>query len=134
MRKLAQTLSIAATALFLAGSPAFAVDTAAALRALDPDNDGTISMREAIKGAKQVFKMINPDKDGTLDAAELRGRLSAAGLAAADPDNDGTLSWREYKALVKATFKAANPDNDRTIDLRELQSPYGRQLLRLIYP
>jgi len=44
------------------------------------------------------------------------------------------LTWREYKALVKATFRAANPDEDGTIDLRELQTPYGRQLLRLIYP
>jgi Ca2+-binding EF-hand superfamily protein len=134
MRTFVQTFSIAATALFLAGSPASAVDSAAALRALDPDNDGTIDMREAVKGAKQVFKMINPDKDGTVDAAEVRGRLSPAALDAADPDDDGTLTWREYKALVKATFKAANPDDDGTIDLRELQSPYGQQLLRLIYP
>jgi len=135
MRNLAQISAIAATALFLAGSPSFAaVDPAGALRNLDPDNDGTIDMREAIKGAKRVFKMINPDKDRTVDAAELRGRLSPAGLAAADPDDDGTLTWREYKALVKATFRAANPDEDGTIDLRELQTPYGRQLLRLIYP
>ena len=133
MRKLALTFAIAFTAIFLAGSPASAVDTATALRVLDPDNDGTIDMREAIRGAKRVFRAINPDRDGTLDAAELRGRLSAAGLRAADPDNDGTLSWREYRRLVKAMFVLANPDNDGTIDLRELSSPAGQRLLKLIY-
>ena len=133
MRKFLHIFAITLTALFLTGSPATAVDTATALRVLDPDNDGTIDMREAIKGAKRVFKAINPDRDGTLDAAELRGRLSAAGLRAANPDNDGTLSWREYKALVKGMFRAANPDMDGTIDLRELSSPAGQRLLKLIY-
>ncbi|NIQ95624.1 MAG: EF-hand domain-containing protein [Desulfuromonadales bacterium] len=133
MRKLVQTFAIALTAIFLAGSPASAVDAATALQVLDPDNDGTIDMKEAIRGAKRVFRAINPDRDGTLDAAELRGRLSAAGLEAADPDDDGTLNWREYKRLVKAMFEAANPDGDGTIDLRELSSPAGQRLLKLIY-
>lgn len=133
MHKFALTFAIAISTFFLVGSPASAVDSASALRVLDPDNDGTIDMREALRGAKRVFKAINPDRDGTLDAAELRGRLSAAGLRAADPDDDGTLSWREYKRLVKALFVLANPDDDGTIDLRELRSPAGRRLLKLIY-
>lgn len=134
MLKLAQTLSIALTALFLAGSPVFAAGAAEALKTLDTDDDGTIDKKEAIKGAKKVFKMINPDDDGTLDAEELKGRLDEAGLKAADPDDDGTLDWKEYRALVIKKFKAANPDKDGTIDLKELESPAGQELQKLIYP
>ncbi|ODS03902.1 hypothetical protein AUC71_07140 [Methyloceanibacter marginalis] len=133
MRKLAQTFSIAATALFLTASPTFAADTAAALKALDPDNDGTIDMKEAIAGAKKVFKTINTDDDKTLEADELQGMLDAEGLDAADPDDDDSLDWKEYRALVKAKFKAANPDDDGTIDLKELESPAGQELMTLIY-
>lgn len=132
MLKFATILGIALAVIFLSGAPASAVDPATALRILDPDNDGTIDMKEAIKSAKRVFKAINPDNDRTLDAAELSGRLSAAGLRAANPDNDGTLSWKEYKALVKGMFRAANPDMDGTIDLQELSSPAGQRLLKLI--
>ncbi|MEM7399598.1 MAG: EF-hand domain-containing protein [Pseudomonadota bacterium] len=133
MLRFATILGVTLAVIFCSSAPVSAVDTATALRVLDPDNDGTIDMKEAIRGAKRVFKAINPDNDRTLDSAELRGRLSAAGLRAADPDNDGTLNWREYKALVKAMFRAANPDMDGTIDLRELSSPAGQRLLKLIY-
>jgi Ca2+-binding EF-hand superfamily protein len=132
MRKLAQTLSIAVAATFLTVPVALA-DTAAALKALDPDNDGTIDLKEADVGALKVFKAINPDNDGTLDAKELTGRLTADELKAADPDNDGTLDEKEYLAVVKQKFEAANPDNDGTIDLKELESPKGEELLKLIY-
>lgn len=66
-------------------------DSAAALKALDPDNDGTIDLKEADAGALKVFKAINPDNDGTLDAKELTGRLTADELKAADPDT--TERW-----------------------------------------
>jgi Ca2+-binding EF-hand superfamily protein len=83
--------------MLLSATVAFA-DTAAALKALDPDNDGTIDLKEADAGALKVFKAINPDNDGTLDAKELTGRLTADELKAADPDNDGTLDEKEYLA------------------------------------
>jgi Ca2+-binding EF-hand superfamily protein len=132
MKKIAEVLSIAATLLFLSGA-AYAADSAAALKALDPDNDGTIDLKEADAGALKVFKEINPDNDGTLDAKELEGRLTPEELKAADPDNDGTLDEKEYLAVVKKKFEAANPDNDGTIDLKELESPAGQELLKLIY-
>jgi Ca2+-binding EF-hand superfamily protein len=84
-------------------------DRPKALKALDPDDDGTIDLKEADDGALKVFKEINPDNDGTLDAKELEGRVTEAELKAADPDNDGT------------------------VDLKELESPAGQELLKLIY-
>lgn len=127
------SLLITTALVFLPGSAAFAVDNAAALKALDPDDDGTIDLKEADAGALKVFKEINPDNDGTLDAKELEGRLTEAELKAADPDNDGTLDEKEYLAVVKKKFEAANPDNDGTVDLKELESSAGQELLKLIY-
>jgi len=132
MNKIAQALSIATAVVLLTGAAAFA-DSSAALKALDPDNDGTIDLKEAEAGAAKVFKDINPDNDGTLDAKELAGRLDESEHKAADPDNDGTLDEKEYMALVEKKFKAADPDNDGTVDLKELDSPEGQALLKLIY-
>lgn len=133
MRKFVHTFSIAATALFLMGSVAAAGDAAAALKALDSDDDGTIDLQEAEAGAKKVWETINTDDDKTLEADELQGMLDDEGLDMADPDDDGTLDWAEYKALVEKKFKAANPDDDGTIDLKELESPAGQELQKLIY-
>jgi|RhiMetdeSRZDD1v2_1073273.scaffolds.fasta_scaffold360094_2 hypothetical protein len=116
MNKTAQAFLMATALVLLPGSAAFAVDNAAALKALDPDDDGTIDLKEADAGALKVFKEINPDNDGTLDAKELEGRLTEAELKAADPDNDGTLDEKEYLAVVKKKFEAANPDNDGTVE------------------
>jgi hypothetical protein len=123
---------LAAALFFFVTAPAFA-DVSAALKALDPDNDGTIDLPEAQAGAKKTFAKLNPDDDGTLDAKELTGILDEAAIKAADPDNDGTLDEKEYATVVEAKFKAANPDDDGTIDAAELGSPAGAELLKLIY-
>jgi Ca2+-binding EF-hand superfamily protein len=105
----------------------------AALKALDPDNDGTVSLAEAQAGATKEFAKLNPDNDQTLDAKELSGLLDAAAVKTADPDNDGTIDAKEYAAIVADKFKAADPDNDGTLDKKELQSPAGKELLKFIY-
>jgi hypothetical protein len=108
-------------------------DSSAAMKALDPDDDGTIDMAEAEAGAKKVWEAINNDGDKTLEADELQGMLDEKGLDMADPDDDDSLDWKEYMALVAAKFNAANPDDDGTIDQKELDSPAGQELLKLIY-
>jgi Ca2+-binding EF-hand superfamily protein len=104
------------------------------LNAIDPDNDGQMTLEEAKARATIVFEKLNRDKakDSTLDAKELRGRLSAKELKAANPDNDGTLDKAEYLAAVEARFKAANPDGDQTIECKELSSKAGKALLKLL--
>lgn len=131
MSKIALTL-ILISALSLAACGR-SNDSAAALKALDPDNDGTVSLAEAQAGASKVFASLNKDKDGTLDAKELGDRIDAAGIKSADPDNDGTLDEKEYAKIVESKFKAADPDGDGTVDKKELDSPAGQQLLKLIY-
>jgi Ca2+-binding EF-hand superfamily protein len=103
-----------------------------AVKMFDTDNDGTLDLAEVKKAASALFAKLNPDKDDTLDAKEVRGRLSAKELAAADPDHDGTLTLDEYLAVVEQRFNAANPDKDGTLDAKELRSPAGRALLRLL--
>ena len=56
MNKVLQAALIATALLLLPGSAAFAADNAAALKALDPDDDGTIDLKEADAGALKVFK------------------------------------------------------------------------------
>ena len=65
--------------------------TCSEMKAVDPDNDGTMDLNEAKAAALRLFEKINPDKDGTVNQKELRGRMTAKELKAADRDNDGTL-------------------------------------------
>jgi Ca2+-binding EF-hand superfamily protein len=131
MNKLVKSMLLASALGLAACSPVG--DSGAALKALDPDNDGTIDLAEAQAGGAKVFAKINPDGDGTVDEKELSGRLSAADLKAADPDSDGTLDAKEYAAIVSKKFKAADPDDDGTVDKKELDSSAGQDLLKLIY-
>ena len=100
--------ALAAVTLGGAGivSPAWSASPSA-LKALDPDNDGTVDRNEARAAAARVFDRLDRDKDGTLDK-------------------------REYLALVEQRFRAADPDRDGTIDARELRSRAGLALLRLL--
>jgi Ca2+-binding EF-hand superfamily protein len=102
------------------------------LKALDPDNDGTVDLAEAKAAGSKLFDKLDGDKDGTLDKRELRGRLSSKDFAAADPDKDGTLDEKEYLTVVEVRFKAADPDNDGTLDAKELRSKNGKVLLLLL--
>ncbi len=104
----------------------------AALKALDPDSDGTLDLNEAKQAASKLFDKLETDKDNTLTTKELQGRLSKKDLAAGDPDKDGTLTKDEYLAIVESRFKAADPDAEGTIDCKEASSKAGRELLRLL--
>jgi Ca2+-binding EF-hand superfamily protein len=110
-------------------SPVFA---ASALKALDPDKDGTVDLAEAKSAATALFDKLEKDSDGTLDRKELHGRVPDAEWAVADPDNDKTISKDEYLAYVEAVFKKADADNDGTLDSKELKTPAGHALLRLL--
>jgi len=131
----------ALTALMALGIAAPTADLAMAkqkscktLNMLDPDNDGEMTLPEAQKRAGLVFDKLNKDKkkDSTLDAKELKGRMTAKEFKAANPDNDGTIDKAEYLAAVAARFKAANPDGDVTIECDELRTKAGKKLLNLL--
>ncbi|PNG26939.1 EF-hand domain-containing protein [Methylocella silvestris] len=108
--------------------PAFSAT--ANLKALDPDNDGTVSLAEAQAAGHKKFLSLDPDKDGTLDAKE--ASTAVHDFAAADPDKDGTVDAKEYAAEIEAAFKKADPDKDGTLDAAEFATPAGQKLLNLI--
>ena len=98
---------------------------------IDTDHDGTIDLAEANPAAAGVFDRLERDNEATLDARELKGRLSAKELAVAD--RTMTAPWRRrYLAIVERRFKAANADADDTIDAREFDSKAGRALPQLV--
>src|SRR5260370_27985955 len=83
-----------------------------ALKAIDPDNDGTVDLNEAKKAASALFDKLDTDKDGTLTTKELQGRLSSNEFKAADPDKHTTLNNDEYLATVESRFKPADVNGE----------------------
>jgi len=116
---------------FASSSKSFA---AAALAALDKNNDGTLDLAEVKDAAASVFDKLDKDSDATLDREEIGGRAGKTQFNEADLDRDGTLTKDEYLGLVEKLFNAADADKDGTLTAKELHSKAGRALLRLIQP
>jgi len=129
---------LAAAALTGAPEQSFAASkgrkSGTALKAIDPDNDGSIDLKEAQAAASALFDKLNKDKgkDQTLEIKELQGRLSRADFAAADPDKDGTIDKAEFMKIVETRFAAATPDGDGTVDCKEAATPAGKALMRIL--
>jgi Ca2+-binding EF-hand superfamily protein len=112
----------------MAPPPAFAASKA--MKMLDTDKDGTISLQEANAAASVTFDWLDRDKNGKLTAKELHGRVNVYELKEAG--TDGTLSKDQYLALVAKWFKAADHDGNGMLDEQELRAPAGRKLQKLL--
>ena len=102
------------------------------LAALDPDNDGTVSLDEAKAAANRQFEALDTDHEGMLSSKEASGAVHQSDFSKADPDKDGTLDKSEWATLVEQRFKAADTDHDGTLDAKELESPAGKSLRKLV--
>src|ERR1700674_429453 len=98
----------------------------------DPQKDRNVAENETRKTASSPFDRLDTDKDGTLDANELRGRLSKQDFQANDPDHDSTLTKDEYLAIVEQRFKSADANHDGKLKIDELTSAPGAVLVKLI--
>ena len=107
-------------------------DRSVVMTALDPDNDGTVSLDEARKAAEAKFNALDTDHDGTLDVSELTGIMSAKQVKATDKDSDDTLDKAEYLRIIEAKFKKIDKDHDGTLDRAELSSEEGRELVAML--
>ena len=101
------------------------------LKAVDKDNDGTVTLDEVKAFATLRFKALETDKDGTLDEKELKGRLGTTGFASVNMDADKTVDQPEFLAYVEKLFKEAN-DKDPHLDAKELETPAGKKLITLL--
>lgn len=119
--------------LVIAASPLQArISSAAILHMLDTDNDASVDNAEAKKAAIILFDRLDADKDGTLDANELRGRLSEKEIVAGNPQHNKTLTKDEYLAIVDERFKTADSNHDGKLDIQELASLSGDAVVKLL--
>lgn len=109
-------------------------DAKSFIKKWDPDNDGTLDMKEVQRSAQARFNAADSDKDGKLTQKDVEGAISPDEFKKANPDNDTTLEMNEYAALVEQRFKAANPDGDTTIEDDELTTVAGKALMGLLQP
>ena len=108
------------------------ISSAAILRKLDRDNDGSVDLTEAKGAAETLFDRLDSDHDGTLDAVELQGRLDADEIAAANPKHNKTITKDEYLSVVAERFKAADSNHDGKLDIQEISSPAGDAVVKLL--
>ena len=124
-----------AAVMLLSSSLALAQGLSAedALSRFDRDHDGTLSQREVVRAARAHFRALDPDADGTIDVKEAAAvGITKAELDKADLNKDGTLDEKEFISIVVKRFKEANGDSDKTLDAKELGTPAGQALLMLL--
>ncbi len=102
------------------------------IKALDPDNDGTVSLDEATKAGASRFDKLDGDHDGTIDKKEAAGVIPEKMFDRIDKDKDGTIDKTEYGNAVAALFKHADKDKDGTLDAAELSKGPGKRLATMI--
>lgn len=102
------------------------------MKKVNTNADKTISMDEVDAYARMRFAALEGDKDKTLDAKELKDRLSESGMTMADPDKDKTIDEAEFVEYADKLFKEANKTGSKTLSVEELKSPAGEKLMTLL--
>lgn len=129
-------VAIAGLILFAAaGYAQSAMDPDAFLKAVNRNNDQTLSMRELNAYASKKFTKLNTTGHKSLSRAELGDRISDADFDAANTNHhkDQTLTRGELVAYVDRLFKEANTKGTKTLSLTELRSPAGEKLITLLH-
>lgn len=93
------------------------------LRALDADNDGVITIEEALAARAPVFDRIDTNGDGVIDAQEIEAEINLnveywtqAMLSRLDKDGDGKISKEEFgdkDRRSRRAERAGDDDDDR---------------------
>ena len=131
--QIAQAFLMATALVLLPGSAAFAVDNAAALKALDPDDDGTIDLKEADAGALKASR-----KSTRIMTGRWTRRSSRAGSPkrrSRPPIRTMTERWTRKNTWLWSRRSSKPPI--RTMTARSISrssnSPGRPELLKLIY-
>jgi hypothetical protein len=89
------------------------------MRHLDQNNDGKVTLDEALAGAKARFAKIDANKDGAISKDEAKGPMSHR-FAKKDANNDGKITLAEVETAARARFAAADKNKDNVLAGDEL--------------
>jgi Ca2+-binding EF-hand superfamily protein len=92
----------------------------------DTNNDGQITMAEALAGAKERFQKKDADKNGALTKEELPGRMGHL-LERADANKDGKVTLAEQETMVREHFTKRDANKDGVLSGEELRGKHHRK-------
>lgn len=94
-------------------------------RHMDTNQDGKITLDEALAGAKARFAKVDANKDGAITKDEAKGPF-ARKLEKKDTNKDGKLSLAEMEAGVRTWFQNADKNKDSALSGDEMRMGHGR--------
>jgi Ca2+-binding EF-hand superfamily protein len=90
----------------------------------DTNNDGKVTLAEALAGAKERFQKKDANKDGMLTKDEVHGRMQGM-IERADTNKDGKLTVAEFEAKVRDHFTKRDANKDGALSGDELKGRHG---------
>lgn len=94
------------------------------MRHVDQNQDGKVTLDEAVAGAKARFAKADVNKDGTITKDEAKGRFQKR-LEKKDTNADGKLTLAEMETHVRAQFQAKDKNKDSVLSGDELSHRGG---------
>lgn len=93
-------------------------------RRADLNNDGKVTLDEALAHGKQMFEFHDRNKDGVITRDEVP--VWADHFAQADANNDGKVTYVEHEAMLRARFTLMDKNRDGVLSGDELaRGPRG---------
>lgn len=92
----------------------------------DKNDDGKITMEEAIAAGKEMFQRKDANKDGALSKEEL-GDRGGRFLEKADTNQDGRITVGEGEVMLRAKFAKHDKNNDGVLSGDELRRGHGKR-------
>ncbi len=84
----------------------------------DLNNDGKVTLDEALTHGKQMFEFHDKNKDGVITRDEVP--VWSDHFAQADANNDGKVTYAEHETLLRARFVLMDTNKDGVLSGDEL--------------
>lgn len=91
----------------------------------DADNDGKVTLAEALATGANRFQQKDANKDGVITKDEMPGRMQRM-LEKADANKDGKISAQEHEAMVRENFTRRDTNKDGVLSGDERGGNRGR--------
>lgn len=93
-------------------------------RHMDTNDDGKVTLDEAVAGAKTRFAKLDANKDGAITKDEVKGRFQHM-IDKKDSNKDGKITLSEMETGVRAWFQRADANKDNVLADDELRHHRG---------